>query len=704
MKKWDLLRDNILSARSIWALVLLCICLYLTGCASGGGKLSLSTAIYSDDIAQVKIFLDKGADVNRGQTPPLVIAARNGNPDIIKMLLEKGAKVDGADNYPFTPLEYAALNNKTEAVQLLLKAGAHVRRNCSLLSASATNGNTDIIKMALEKGAEVDCEDTYGFTPLESAAISDKTDAVRLLLKAGAHVRRNCSLLSASATNGNTDIIKMALEKGAEVDCEDKDGQTPLMRAANNGRIEAVRLLLQAGADVKRNCLPLNASAASGNTDITKMLLEKGAEVDCEDKDGVTPLESAAFNDKTEAVRFLLQAGAHVKRNCSLLTTPAANGNTDIIKMALEKGAEVDCEDKDGVTPLESAARNDKREAMRLLLQARADANHGTKEGSTLLIMAVAGRNLEVVEMLIAAGARVNHVAGGQAETALISAASADGAEFEIVRLLVEKGADVNYRTQDGTTAFSAACLKGNWDVVTYLYEKGADPKVPESPDVWLDANGMIHHVLGDYFLSIDDVGKAGDSYNKALDCYKRRATYYSSQATKLAWKQFGALMLDAMVSGVADGGAARGYSQPGRSTYQPRQSGYQSRPKTYRPAVRYVSPPRTGLGSPITRTAGYKQSYMSTFGAMSVSLFSPPSQGAGTDEQKYYMKAQAKQFEELSALMGKMLPCFEKNPGVEECRACVQKAAGVTAEPEPTTDGSQPTAGGATAGATTDR
>ena len=62
-------------------------------------------------------------------------------------------------------------------------------------------------------------------------------------------------------------------------------------------------------------------------------------------------------------------------------------------------------------------------------------------------------------------------------------------------------------------------------------------------------------------------------------------------------------------------------------------------------------------------------------------------------------MKAQVKQFEELSGLVGKMLPCFEKNPGVEECRACVRKVAGITAEPEPSTDGDQGTTGGAPAG-----
>ena len=236
-------------------------------------------------------------------------------------------------------------------MRLLLQAGADAKRNCSPLSASARSGNPDIIKMLLEKGAEVDCEDKDGFTPLEYAVLNNKTEAVRLLLQTGADAKRNCSLLTTPARRGNTDIIKMALEKGAEVDCVDKDGFTPLESAALNGNTEAVQLLLQAGADVKPNCSMLNASARSGNPDIIKMLLEKGAEVNCVDRDAFAPLEAAIFNGRVEAAQLLLQAGADAKRNCSLLTTPAAKGDIDIVRMLLEKGAEADCMDKEGRRP-----------------------------------------------------------------------------------------------------------------------------------------------------------------------------------------------------------------------------------------------------------------------------------------------------------------------------------------------------------------
>ena len=91
IKKRDLFKDNISSARLMWVSALLCICLCLAGCASGGGG-RLSTAIWNNDVAQVKALLDKGENVNQGQAPPLVSAAEKGNPDIIKMLLEKVPK------------------------------------------------------------------------------------------------------------------------------------------------------------------------------------------------------------------------------------------------------------------------------------------------------------------------------------------------------------------------------------------------------------------------------------------------------------------------------------------------------------------------------------------------------------------------------------------------------------------------------------
>ncbi|KAJ4175725.1 Ankyrin repeat A protein 2 [Fusarium falciforme] len=268
-----------------------------TGMATTEYFTDLMVASYYGHRVVVKLLLEKGAkieakDSEHGQTP-LLWAAGEGHDAVVKLLLEKGADVEGKDNYGQTPLSWAAEIGQEAVVKLLLEKGANIEANDSrdrtpLLSATEY-GHDAVVKLLLETGVDAEAKDSlYGRTPLSWAAGKRHEAVVKLLLETGVDVEAEDSLygrtpLSWVAEEGHEAIVKLLLETGADVEAMDYYGWTPLSFAAEKGHEAVVKLLLEKGADVKAEDqdgrTPLSWAAEKGHEAIVKLLLEKGADV-----------------------------------------------------------------------------------------------------------------------------------------------------------------------------------------------------------------------------------------------------------------------------------------------------------------------------------------------------------------------------------------------------------------------------------------
>jgi len=226
------------------------------------------------------------------QMTGLHLAAYFGLEEVVNVVLSSRRNLDLTDSYGRTPLSYAA-----------------------------ENGHEAVVKLLLEKGADVESKDRkYGQTPLSWAAEKGHEAVVKLLLEKGADVESKDSLssqtpLSWAAEKGHEAVVKLLLEKGADVESENQSGRTPLSWTAGNGHEAVVKLLLEKGADLESKDTeygrtPLAWAAGNGHEAAVKLLLEKGADVESEDRlYGQTPLSWAAENGHEAVVKLLQSQG-----------------------------------------------------------------------------------------------------------------------------------------------------------------------------------------------------------------------------------------------------------------------------------------------------------------------------------------------------------------------------------------------------------
>ncbi|RYP18613.1 hypothetical protein DL765_003820 [Monosporascus sp. GIB2] len=205
--------------------------------------------LYDDDVF-ADVNLEDGYELERmdGETP-LRWAAEGGHEAVVQQLLETGADVYARDEDGRTALSYAAEREHEAIVQLLLKSG-----QMSLRWAVET-GDVEMVKLLLDRGADVAVTDKDGWTPLIAASSKGYVDIVRLLLAtSGVNADLKDSEsgqtpLSWAAANGCEAVVQLLLDTGkVDTDSRDNNGRTPLQWAAERGHETIVRLLLKGTA------------------------------------------------------------------------------------------------------------------------------------------------------------------------------------------------------------------------------------------------------------------------------------------------------------------------------------------------------------------------------------------------------------------------------------------------------------------------
>jgi len=331
------------------------------------GQTALMAVARTGNVEAARLLIEHGASVNArenwgGQTALMWASARR-HPQMMELLIAHGAELDARslhrdyqrhvtaegrpkslDSGGFTPLLYAARENCIACVDVLIAHSADIDLpdpdGVSPLLLAVMNANWDLAKRLIEAGADVDQWDMYGEAPLFTAiGLRDRPDGGR------------ASIDPINETDGLT-IVRMLLEHGADPDMQlffkpanvrgttNTRGSTPLIRAANDGDLEVVELLLEYGADA-------SVYMADRQTPIHAVLA------------GRTPEPRAL-----EIIRVLHDAGTDINVIALVNHREEVRGGTalhyavrkryrDVIKTLASWGIDMDAKDQDGLTALD---------------------------------------------------------------------------------------------------------------------------------------------------------------------------------------------------------------------------------------------------------------------------------------------------------------------------------------------------------------
>jgi len=352
-------------------------------------------------------------------------AAKDGNAAEVRRILLTGGTDPSATFGQFgrTPLHIACRGGHLNAVRALLVAEGDVDardrdKKTALHIACAEGHSKEIVELLLIKGADVGAKNWSGGTPLHVAV----WPIGRRYLK----------------------IAKLLLQQGADVNAKDEEGKTPLQRACFNSNLQAVKLLVQhvlryddvearsnhLGAALS-DALRANKYRLSHHDDdlevieaIVKVLLDNGANVNVADDAGTTALHLACSYTYVKTIRRLVGRGADLEAKDSAGRTPlieAADYDTDeaedekviVVKLLLDRGAEVSAAQNDGSTALHWACYSSSvvggLKIPRLLLNRGADLEAKDEKNHTPLhwVCSSSCDDIDVVEELLRRGADI---------------------------------------------------------------------------------------------------------------------------------------------------------------------------------------------------------------------------------------------------------------------------------------------------------
>lgn len=391
------------------------------------------------------------------------------------------------------------------------------------LQLAVENGDTAMTELLIQHGADVNIPQADGSTVLYLAMKHRYNNLCDLLFKHGA--RHN--IFTAAGLGDISAVTSLVNHDPNVLQVRDYENRTALHWAAKEGRLKTVKYLLDKGADIhatNQHKVSRSETAlhyASKHVDISKILIEKGAKINAGDRYGVTPLQYAARDGNIDVVKMLVSSGADVNikdtywGHCALHRA-AAKGYKQIVELLLANGADVYVRDNTYKDVLHIAVENDYHDIVKVILNYRyrkdalayacmCNANMMKQylekypqfirardyQRWTALHYATAWGDPEVVKLLLDAGAdrEAKTITG---ESPLHWAAR--WGKLKCVEILAAQGADINIRDNNGMTPLHKAASKGQVEVVKYFLDQGMDVNIQddegESPLWWAASFG----------------------------------------------------------------------------------------------------------------------------------------------------------------------------------------------------------------------
>ena len=313
-------------------------------CQDSAGATPFYVACTKGDIQMMIELKNLGADINipnKGGFHPIYAAIHNGHTVVVSELLKWGINIDCKVG-GYTPLQYY----------------------CEL-----PNNKVEVVKFLLDSGAKTDHFGTNGMTPFHIAAFKGDLAIVKLLFEKGelnvdlkSLGNNDCTALWLAAQEGKIETVKWLTQQGANLDSARMiDGRSIIHAAIYKGHFEVIKHLLEKGANVnqpnKAGFTPIYAACEKANFDIIKLLIDNGANVNICGESGDSPIGVASNFAGVEVIDLLVKSGAKLDvlygTGCTVVHEAFYGGNLAVIKYIMAQGLPVNVKCKEGKLPLQ---------------------------------------------------------------------------------------------------------------------------------------------------------------------------------------------------------------------------------------------------------------------------------------------------------------------------------------------------------------
>ncbi|MBO7454119.1 MAG: ankyrin repeat domain-containing protein [Alphaproteobacteria bacterium] len=294
-----------------------------------------------------------------------------------------------------------------------------------------------------------------------------------------------------AASQNNLEIVSFLVKHGANVNAATKDSLFVLSKKGISYPTEQGTILYNSESmgsvyTAQKGTTPLHIATEFENEALAKYLVDHCADVNAETADGYTPLMMAARHNNRDLFCYLIENGAKVnnKSGAHILLKAILEKDINFVKYLVDLGADINKASEDGYPPLLTALEISSHTLTEFFIRLGAEVKGlKDKNGMTPLLLALRnGCNEEVLNYLIKNGDDINATVDGY--TPLLLASKRE--DENLIRLLVEKGANVNVEKDKGETPLFLAVQSENTPLTLFLLEHGATDV--QKKDSWEDS------------------------------------------------------------------------------------------------------------------------------------------------------------------------------------------------------------------------
>ncbi|KAH3835815.1 uncharacterized protein LOC127876270 [Dreissena polymorpha] len=429
------------------------------------------------------------------------VAAREGQHQVFKFLLETGVRTDLQAKGQNTFLHIAAFNGWTEIIRVINAKSTQLLNQTNLKSftpahLAAKSGHVDALLYLLEIGEDYLATTIDKRTYVHLAAFSGTREMLTVLCRkypdliSKSDVDGNTPLHDAAA-GGNVEIFNDLIQYGLSPFTTNADGATVLHDACFYGKLEMVKFICLNYSDLINvrtdiGLTPVFGAALGGYLDIMKYMLERGAELEILSKENSSLLHEAAFTGKLEMVQFLAQKFPNMVNRRNLRS----------------------------FMPCHFAAQEGHLEVLLYLLPKQPSDFPVTKEKQTIMHIAAYNKMLPIVKYICQKFPSLMQLADSDGANPLHYAAR--GGSTEVFDYLIEKGLDPESKTHAESTVLHLAAYDGNHAMVIHICEKFSKlvhtlDSTGHSPAHYAAGSGELPLLLNILEYGVDPRQKAGN-------------------------------------------------------------------------------------------------------------------------------------------------------------------------------------------------